>query len=104
MWWSREQPFRLQNECRDVSSCSLTLRSILDSQPAHITKVSDFSPDSRKDHQHPFIDGIDQYDQLPFGLLFDGFANPRGWAFLLALVHDGSKRRIDVIRPAPFAS
>jgi hypothetical protein len=86
-----------------MPACSFALRTIFNGEPSHVTKITNLRPDDRENHQYPFIDGVDKYNPLPFGLLFDGLANPCGRAFLLALMDDGSKRRVDIVGLAPFA-
>jgi hypothetical protein len=54
-------------------------------------------------HQNPLVDRIDEHDALALAPLLNGFANPRGRAFLLALVHDRAERRVDVVARSPLA-
>ena len=77
--------------------------TVFNRQPTHVAKVTNPSNANRtKDHQDPLVQGIDENDPLPFRVLFNRLANPSRGAFFLALVYDGTERRIDIVAPAPF--
>src|ERR1700685_1361835 len=89
-----------------MPSGALTSRSILACQPSNVAHVSDagvLAQDRLEQHQHPFVDRIDEDDELTLRPFEDGFPHPCRRAFLLALVHDRTERRVDVVLAAPLA-
>ncbi len=100
LWWF----VRFQDEGRDMASSAFALASIFDGVPAHIAQVPHLHGSrSLEHHQHPLVDGIDHHGQLAFLLFFDGFPHPCSWAFLPALMDDGSEWRIHPVPLSPFA-
>lgn len=88
--------FRFQNKTSNMLANAFTGSSILNRMPTNITQVADISA-SRHKHKNPLVYWINKNNPLTLLLLSNGFPCPSSWPLLLALMNNGTKRRIYII-------
>src|SRR5262249_3828343 len=94
--------FGFEHKAGDMSAGALAFGSVLSREPTHVAEIADLGASSEQ-HENPLVERVDHHDALAFALFLDRLPYPCGHALFLALVNDGSERRIDVVRRAPLA-